>query len=113
MSKLETVLAQAVGRLNDETENTMTKLHFKYSQPHVQHTLGERRSAITAQKTKFSIKVFFSKCDQISRKLRIWSPLLKKSLMENFIFVKCIENNFTLHKTNFFSLNIWLYIFLN
>ena len=41
---------------------------------------------ITAQKMKFSIKDFFSKCDQIRRKLRIWSHLLKKSLIENFIF---------------------------
>ena len=37
-------------------------------------------------KMKFSIKDFFSKCDQIRRKLRIWSHLLKKSLMENLIF---------------------------
>ena len=35
---------------------------------------------------KFSIEDFFSKCDQIPRKLRIWSHLLKKSLLENFIF---------------------------
>ena len=35
---------------------------------------------------KFSIKDVFSKCDQIRRKLRIWLHLLKKSLMENFIF---------------------------
>ena len=40
----------------------------------------------TAQKMKFSIKNFFSKCDQIHRKLRIWSYLLTKSLMKNFIF---------------------------
>ena len=40
----------------------------------------------TAQKMKFSIKDFLSKCDQIRRKLRIWSHLLKKSLIENFIF---------------------------
>ena len=40
----------------------------------------------TAQKMKFSIKDFFCKCDQIRRKQRIWSHLLKKSLMENFIF---------------------------
>ena len=33
----------------------------------------------TAQKIEFSVKVFFSKCDQIRRKLRIWSYLLKKS----------------------------------
>ena len=34
----------------------------------------------------FSIKDFFSKCDQICRKLRIWSHLLKKPLMKSFIF---------------------------
>ena len=39
-----------------------------------------------AQKMKFSIKDFFSEYDQIRRKLRIWSHLLKKSLMEKFIF---------------------------
>ena len=35
---------------------------------------------------KFSIKDFFSKCDQIRRKLRIWSHLLKEFLVEIFIF---------------------------
>ena len=35
---------------------------------------------------KVSIKDFFGKCNQISWKLRIWSQLLKKPLMENFIF---------------------------
>ena len=40
----------------------------------------------TAQKMKFSIKDFFSKCDQIRRNLWIWSHLLKKFSMENFIF---------------------------
>ena len=40
----------------------------------------------TAQKLKFSIKDFFSNCDQIRNFLRIWSHLLTKSLMENFIF---------------------------
>ena len=41
---------------------------------------------MTAQKMKFFIKDFFSKCDQIRSILRIWSNLLKKSLLENFIF---------------------------
>ena len=41
---------------------------------------------ITARKMKFSIKDFFSKCDQIRISLRIWSYLQKKSLMESFIF---------------------------
>ena len=43
----------------------------------------------TSQKMKFSIKDFFGKCDQIHRKLRIWSHLLKKYLIENLIF--CAE----------------------
>ena len=39
---------------------------------------------------KFSIKDFFSKCDQIRSFLRILSQLLKKSLVENFIFCTVI-----------------------
>ena len=35
---------------------------------------------------KFSITDFFRKYDQILRELRMWSHLLKKSVMENFIF---------------------------
>ena len=35
---------------------------------------------------KFSIKVFLSKCDQIGSFLRIWSHLMKNSLVENVIF---------------------------
>ena len=40
----------------------------------------------TAQKMKFCIMDFCSKYDQIRSFLRIWSHLLKKSVMENFIF---------------------------
>ena len=47
------------------------RLHFQYD---------------TTQKMKFSIKYFFSKCDQIHSFERIWPHLLKKSLMENLIF---------------------------
>ena len=36
----------------------------------------------TQQKMNFSIKNFFNKCDEI----RIWSHLLKETLMEKFIF---------------------------
>ena len=43
---------------------------------------------------KFPIKDFFSKCDQIRRKLRIWSHLLKKSLMENFILCAMNQSGF-------------------
>ena len=39
----------------------------------------------TAEKMKLSIKDFFSKSDQILRKLQTGTHLLKKSLMENFL----------------------------
>ena len=42
---------------------------------------------------KFSIKDFFSKCDQNCRNLLIWSHLLKKSLMVNFIPCEVSNNN--------------------
>ena len=45
----------------------------------------EKWERYTAQKMKFSIKDFFSKCDQVRSFLRIRSHLLRKSLMENFI----------------------------
>ena len=38
------------------------------------------------KKMKFFIKDFFNKCDQIRSFQWSWSHLLKKSLMENFIF---------------------------
>ena len=41
--------------------------------------------AFSLHKNEFSIKHFFSKCDQLRSFLRIWSHLLKKSLMKNFI----------------------------
>ena len=51
-----------------------------------QNTLRCSKKCFTAQKMKFFIKDFSSKCDQIHRKLRIWSHLLEKPLMENLIF---------------------------
>ena len=49
------------------------------------YTSGWNWSILTALKMEFSIKDFFSKCEQIHSYL-IWSHLLKKSLMENLIF---------------------------
>ena len=48
----------------------------------------------TARKMKFYIKDFFSKCYEIRSFLRIWSHLLKKSLMENFIFCAMLHNKY-------------------
>ena len=42
----------------------------------------------------FSINDLFSKCDQISSFLRIWSHLLKKSLMETSFYVQCLKPTF-------------------
>ena len=61
------------------------------------HYLGNKRmldvqifkqTPFTAQKMKFSVMSVknFSKFDLIRSFLQIWSHLLKKSLMENFIF---------------------------
>ena len=41
---------------------------------------------ITARKMKFSIKDFLSKCNQVCSFMWIWSHLLKRFSMENFIF---------------------------
>ena len=54
---------------------------------------AEDDAASTAQIMKFSFKDFFSKCDQIRRKLRIWSPLLKKFKKANFIFSAVLYRN--------------------
>ena len=48
-------------------------------------------STDNAQKMKISIKDFFSKCDQIHRKLRMWSHLLKKFLVEIHYFDRTIN----------------------
>ena len=53
------------------------------------HTKLIKSLLFTAQ-TKFSIKDFFSNCDQIRSFLRIWPYLLGKSFMENFIFCAVI-----------------------
>ena len=66
-----------------------------------------RRMKSTSQKMKFFINEFFSKYDQICRKLRIWSHLLKKSLMENFIF--CAVKYTNEKYTNVANVNIVIY----
>ena len=55
---------------------------------------------LTAQRMKFSIKDFFSKCDQIRSFLRMSPHLLKKTLMENFIFCVVSGTFKDLHRFN-------------
>ena len=62
------------------------------------------------KKWKFSIKNFLSKCDQIRKKLRIRSHLLKKSLMENFIFLQYMLHVF--HQWDLFQIwKEWVILF--
>ena len=53
---------------------------------------------------KFSIKDFFSKYDQIRRKLWIWSHLPKKFLMVNVIFCTLLIQHVVLA---FFNMSQW------
>ena len=51
---------------------------------------------------KFSIKAFFSNCDQIRSFLRILSHLRKKSIMENFLFC-AVMSEFQIHWSFFYK----------
>ena len=61
-------------------------MHFSCKHSLITNEYAKNMLKSIAQKMKFPIKDFFSRCDQIRSKLWIWSHLLKKSLMENFIF---------------------------
>ena len=76
----------------DSATNIFLCNFFKFSKQFCYSTPAKAASD-TAQKTKFSIKHFFSKSNHIRRKLRIWSHLLKKSLAQEFIFVQCKRSN--------------------
>ena len=54
---------------------------------------------------KFTIKDFFSKSDQIRRKLLILSHLLKESLMENFIFCVVLRSEMSSLLSGIYSMN--------
>ena len=79
------------------------------------HYLCSADLSSIAQKMKFPIKDFFSKCDQISSVLGIWSHLLKKPLMKNIIFCAvcniaifhkncCLLFQIVFHRNSYWSL---------
>ena len=62
---------------------------------------------------KFSIRDFFSKCDQIRSKLRIGSHLLMKSLIENFVFCSGLKEWLKkqyVHKRFLGYLSVWIFL---
>ena len=68
-----------------------TKVSYLGTKIQVQKIESEHYSC-PAQKIGFSIKDFFSIFDQIRRTfLRIWSHLLKKTLLENISFCAMLE----------------------
>ena len=78
------------------------RLWFHENCPGNSGNISESESSNTAQKIKFSFTDLFSKCDQIRRKLQIWSHLLKKYVMENFIF--CVVKTFN----KYFCFSRWV-----
>ena len=76
-----------------------SKLHSRFQKSIYKQNIMEtilnyhiQLSSATAQKIKFSNKDFFSKCYQICSFLRIWSHLIKMSLMETSFFVESAED---------------------
>ena len=58
----------------------------------------------------FPLRIFFSKYDQVCSFLQIWSHLLKKSLMKNFIFVQWILRDLSEQLFYRTPTNVCLYI---
>ena len=56
----------------------------------------------TAQKIKLSNENFFSKCDQLQRRLPTSSNSLKKSLMENFICAVSVDMKIAISNVPYF-----------
>ena len=64
---------------------------FKIEALNLIDQVGRNYTHDTAKKMAFSIKDFSSKCDQVCGKMRIWSHLLEKPLMEDFIFCAMLQ----------------------
>ena len=65
--------------------------NFCWTLTHLSVVYFTHRNSRQHKKMKFSIKNFFSKSCQIHSFLRIWSHLLNKSSIKNFIFVSAID----------------------
>ena len=86
-NNLENKLKDIENHLNNYDKlQKHNKIKSELEEIHKKFVEGAKVCIDTAQKMRFSIKDFFSKCDQIHSFLRIWSHLLKKSFMKSFIF---------------------------
>ena len=67
-------------RIRENTDQKKLRLWILFTQrlhPSKNCDRSGKWPGLTVRKMKCSIRDFFSKCDQIRRKLRIWSQLLK------------------------------------
>ena len=69
-------------RMENQTKEKQAVQFLTWRHPEKTHN----GSSYMTQKIRFPIKDFFSKCKYIRSFLRIWSNILKKFLVENFIF---------------------------
>ena len=77
-----------------------TETNFKIPRS-LTELMGLFLSYITAQKMKFFIKDFFSKCSQIRGKLRIWPPVTEEVLNGKLHFlcsIYCFNKNTLFYK---------------
>ena len=81
------VISSFVGKikLNFQYKTMTKKMYYNLLQKYKKSVFQILKIKLHKNMT-FPIEDFFRTCDQIRRKLRIWSHWLKKSLMENFIF---------------------------
>ena len=81
----DTFITRKVSPRTDGENTTNYSKHFLPTPNRLMEQTPFHPEFNSTQKMKFFIKDFFSKCDQSRRKLRIWTHLLEKPLMENFI----------------------------
>ena len=89
-----------LNNLKDSKQQSRNLLPYQYANyGKTEPLLSTFNQLLQCTKNEVSIKDFCSKYDQIRSFLRIWSHLLKKSLMKNFIFVQyCLFTKFVWRK---------------
>ena len=97
---------QLLGTYQDIAKNTRK---FPEYQKRKMHRLKSILKSIL--KTNTAQKDFFSKCDQIPNFLRIWSHLLKISLIKNVFFLGCVKLQFFFYlRTHCILCNVMYFI---
>ena len=95
-----TVLSMALALRRDTSESYLLAIvPYKY----LWKKICLLKLYVTAQKMKFSVKDFFSNVTKSAVSLRIWTHLLKKSLVESFNFCTVLQYHFNNLNLNLFT----------